>query len=862
MKTRIGIATTVLALLSTAALAAWPVSGPRSLPSRNAATATLDDVPMITLPAPDVETLRAEDAARAAATLTKTRRVGLPRKVAIDPAAFGLWETLDGGDRLWRARVRSPGALWLVLGFTTYRLPRGAELYVHGLEDDRVQGPFGADRVRDHAQLWSTPVPGDTAVVELRWDKSLGAPDPNLHLGVVSHGYEPWGPIGADPDPGLDAGACNIDVQCPLGADWQDEKQGVVLTLVNGSRVCTGSMIAIAGGGPCRSLMLTAHHCHGDPSDATSMSLMFNFERPACESGLAPTDDVLGGGGVQRGTWSSSDFTLVEMNDLPPAAFNPYWNGWSRLADPATETWGIHHPQNDEKKICYNADPAVDGSNYGPDHWRVTEWEEGTTEGGSSGSPLFDQDSRIVGQLHGGTASCTSNTWDEYGKLSVSWDGGGTASSRLRDWLDPDGTGAEAIDGSYGPNCGVPAPNLVIAATVEDDSIGNGSGTIDADEPFVWIVDVENRGVLDATGVSGTVTSATPGVEIVDGTATWPDVPTGAVRTSNPPHFEIRTTPSFVCGDEIELTLNLTSAEEPLGWTRIVHVPTGVGTVQTTFADDMESGVSGWTVQSLQGAGPWAQSTAQAASPVTSWFVADPEVVTDQVLVMEPIAAVGSDDELLFEHRINSEGGFDGGVLEYAVDGGAWQDAEPLMLEGGYTSTISTSYSSPIAGRRAWSGDNGAFTLVRVDLSSLAGLTVQFRWRFASDTSVADEGWYVDDVRVESTSYACDPVPIGSVPPSGAGAFTIAPDPGGWLLQWTAPDGPGTAERYVLYRTALGAAYAPECETDLGTGTSAVVPTLPDGHGFLVVPRNTLGEGGYGQDGSGAPREPADEPCP
>jgi len=84
----------------------------------------------------------------------------------------------------------------------------------------------------------------------------------------------------------------------------------------------------------------------------------------------------------------------------------------------------------------------------GDSHWRVTRWDRGTTEGGSSGSPLFDTNNRIIGQLHGGSASCRNMSgWDGYGKIAKSWNVGWTRSGRLRDHLDPSNTRAETVNG-------------------------------------------------------------------------------------------------------------------------------------------------------------------------------------------------------------------------------------------------------------------------------------------------------------------------------------------------------------------------------------------------------------------------------
>ena len=77
----------------------------------------------------------------------------------------------------------------------------------------------------------------------------------------------------------------------------------------------------------------------------------------------------------------------------------------------------------------------------------MADWDLGATEGGSSGSPLFDQHHRIVGQLHGGQAACGNDDPDWYGRLFTSWTGDGTAGGRLSDWLDPLNSGLVTLDG-------------------------------------------------------------------------------------------------------------------------------------------------------------------------------------------------------------------------------------------------------------------------------------------------------------------------------------------------------------------------------------------------------------------------------
>ena len=50
--------------------------------------------------------------------------------------------------------------------------------------------------------------------------------------------------------------------------------------------------------------------------------------------------------------------------------------------------------------------------------------------------------------LFGGPSGCESDTeYDDYGRISASWEGLGNRSARLKDWLDPQNTGAVVLDG-------------------------------------------------------------------------------------------------------------------------------------------------------------------------------------------------------------------------------------------------------------------------------------------------------------------------------------------------------------------------------------------------------------------------------
>ncbi len=441
MPSRLRVALVSVALLEWVAptALAWP-EPPRDRPAR------------LVLPRVDVDRLTAEDAATVGLELPQ--RVGEALEVDLSPADSGTWQELEGGAARWRLEVASEGARWLVLGFGRLHLGPGAWLSVRGVQPGVELGPYRAEDARAHGRFWLPPLAGDTARIELFWPASLRDVRPDVRLESVARGYRSaWGaPQGEERSGDGVAAACNVDVNCPAGDGLQEQKRGIVQLLIAGSRLCSGSLVNTTAG-DCRPYVLTAAHCLRSDTDPSATLFRFAYERELCENGSAPTANVLYGSAL-RAAHASSDFALLELDQPPPAEFEPYFLGWSRSASAPAASWCIHHAGGGPKKLSHDADPAVSGQStgWGTSHWRVLDWEEGTTEPGSSGAPLLDPAGRVVGQLHGGTADCRGG-WDEFGKLANSWSGGGTPGTRLSDWLDPLRRGATAVAGIDGGAC-------------------------------------------------------------------------------------------------------------------------------------------------------------------------------------------------------------------------------------------------------------------------------------------------------------------------------------------------------------------------------------------------------------------------
>ncbi len=162
-------------------------------------------------------------------------------------------------------------------------------------------------------------------------------------------------------------------------------------------------------------------------------------------------------------------------------------------------------------------------------------------------------------------------------------------------------------------------------------------------------------------------------------------------------------------------------------------------------------------------------------APNAAW-VNDPPVISDKYLDAPGVSTFESSYvQLTFQHNFNLEAsdqdpnlGFDGGVLEFSVDGGiTFQDITVFgsFAAGGYTRTIATNRGSPIAGRPAWSGNSGGFTTTIVNLPPEL-LNAVLRWRMTSDNTGSSEGWRVDTASVVWCHFSGTPTPTPTATPT------------------------------------------------------------------------------------------------
>ncbi len=376
----------------------------------------------------------------------------------LDTYNSGTWQILPNGDRLWRLALKSANAYSLNIIFDEYELPEGAALYLYNEDKSFVLGAFTNLNNKKTKVLPTSLVPGDKIIIEYYEPKNVVFHG-KLHIGRLSHDYKGIFSFGKDGQFGL-SGSCNIDINCPEGDNWQMEKHAVCRIIMNGTNLCTGTLLNNTNN-DATPYFLTANHCTGTPYD--TWVFYFNYESPACNGTDGSVSQTISGCQLKATTSTSDlqnlDFCLVEMTTAPPLTYAPYYAGWNRSTLPATNTTGIHHPSGDVKKISIDNDAPVTGNynngQYGTDaHWQILEWDAGTTEGGSSGSALFDENHRVIGDLTGGQAACGNSVNDYYLKFDLAWNYYSVSTKQLQAWLDPAGTNPVTLNG-YDPNGGL-----------------------------------------------------------------------------------------------------------------------------------------------------------------------------------------------------------------------------------------------------------------------------------------------------------------------------------------------------------------------------------------------------------------------
>ncbi|WP_329904843.1 trypsin-like peptidase domain-containing protein [Porphyromonas pogonae] len=417
----------------------------------------------------------------------------IDRAVSISPSGIGEIFTNDQGTRIWRMKIKSNGAYSLGFKLERFRIPQGGKLFFYN-EYGAIHGAYTEENNNPDMQLQISPIEGDEVTIEYNfpqgYSQATGADVPF----VISHVYHDYKGLkrlynesvsrlgGSNVgEPWFELAGLNCIPNVKSFPETDKQARSVTLIIVNGTTVCSGALINNLrnDGTP---YLLTASHCvnniyknKGDMNyihnAVKTMVFFFGFQSQIPEKYIRATEELTLSGAELVALDETSDMCLVKITGVPstkgglnkskiPAEYNPYFSGWNISTDVKGSHFGIHHPLASVKRYSMTTatltldDFITEDQNrmikWHKHHWLISKWDIGCTAGGSSGSPLFDQDGLIIGALTGGASSCASPANDAYYAIYTAWNKRTEAPMEnqvLSAWLDPDHSGAKQCNG-------------------------------------------------------------------------------------------------------------------------------------------------------------------------------------------------------------------------------------------------------------------------------------------------------------------------------------------------------------------------------------------------------------------------------
>ncbi len=370
----------------------------------------------------------------------RPRQIGIARSLADAAAPILAWQRLKDGSQVAAIGIESAHALGLRVGLELINLPDTAELWFSTAQqsDDaiRVNGGAALEAATRSQLYWSPTLYADALLLHVRLPAGFASDAVVVRPKQLSHLFHAPQPA-RRVFPG-DSNSCEVDASCYPRP--QSDAVAHIQFVENGlSYVCSGTLLNDLDASSWRPFFLTARHCVADAAVAATVESYWFYETESC-NGVQKTPLQLSSGATFLFSSADTDMTLLELRDTPPAG--ALYAGWSEQDLAGSEAvFGIHHPQGDLKKIsfgdgngfssCVRMQDFFDCHDSADGDYFKVRWSLGTTEGGSSGSGLFLDDSgMLVGVLsHGPSGVCTVD--DEYGLFSRGYSDG------LHAWLAP-----------------------------------------------------------------------------------------------------------------------------------------------------------------------------------------------------------------------------------------------------------------------------------------------------------------------------------------------------------------------------------------------------------------------------------------
>ncbi len=413
--------------------------------------------------------LQAKAVADPAAGSFVPMQIGAARAVAATATVADFqrqlqWRPSATGGLVAAISVTAEGAHGLRLGLRVSQLPGSAMLRVYSQFRPTVVQELSGQEVlqlidrnlragdtSDAARTWWTPdIGGSEATLEIELPRGTPASALQVALPQISHVFVDMS-LPQDGDLAMqdvnDSSGCELDAVCySESTSMRNAIARMTFVQNGGSYYCTGTLLNDSGssGTP---YFLTANHCISSQTVASSLQTDWFFRAPSCNNRTLSSSSVRRtGGATLLYATSATDTSFMRLNDTPPAG--AVFAGWNASASSINSSAiGVHHPRGDLLKISFGQIYAsancqstggtgiscTNASGMQGNYYAVS-WNQGLTEGGSSGSGLF-QGNYLVGTLYGGSSStsCSVSTVAVYGRFDLAYQ------SALSQWLAPPG---------------------------------------------------------------------------------------------------------------------------------------------------------------------------------------------------------------------------------------------------------------------------------------------------------------------------------------------------------------------------------------------------------------------------------------
>ena len=397
-------------------------------------------------------------------------QIGAARAVEETAASADLhgllqWRTDPAGRSIGALRFESPAASGLRLGLQVTQLPLGAVLRVQATGSGQAVEVDAAEVARtiqrnidagvpeqQARQYWLPSVDGADTTLEVELPAGVARASLQIAVPQLTHLWVRTDELGTAQAKVGESGSCNVDVSCTTGNDNESRAVARMVYVKDGAGyLCSGALMNDTRGSGTP-YFLSANHCISAQVVASTLETKWFYRSASCGSTSVNAGvQTLRGGATLLYANAGTDTSFMRLNDAVPNGV--VFAGWdSRTASGSGNIKGLHHPSGDLQKVSVGALAgfancssnngsaafSCSGATQADGNHLVTRWSSGITEGGSSGSPLFSGSGGsfyVIGQLHGGSSSCSARTNpDVYGRFDLAFN------AALKNWLAPSDT--------------------------------------------------------------------------------------------------------------------------------------------------------------------------------------------------------------------------------------------------------------------------------------------------------------------------------------------------------------------------------------------------------------------------------------